>query len=131
MGEDIDVSADKGDNEDDAVGELLCPMVNISSEEHNRLCQPWKKSLMVNLLGKRISLTFLRSRSLKMWKPQGDIKLNTQLNLRTIIFLLVSMMIWKITYSFFVRAIRVCLFVSSLSLSLSLFKYIYIYRIRS
>lgn len=51
-----------------------CPSINISVEEAEEWCRPWRQALIVRLLGKRISLKTLQTRLEKDWSRKGPIK---------------------------------------------------------
>ncbi|KAJ1414250.1 Zinc finger, CCHC-type [Sesbania bispinosa] len=53
----------------------LCPTINISKAELTDACRPWRRSIMVKLLGKRLGMRFLRQRLLKMWQPEGSMEM--------------------------------------------------------
>ncbi|KAJ1393609.1 hypothetical protein SESBI_34793 [Sesbania bispinosa] len=50
--------------------ELLCPTVKLSKEDKKGVRFPWKRVVIVKLLGKRVSLRFMQGRLMKMWQPQ-------------------------------------------------------------
>ncbi|KAJ1390250.1 hypothetical protein SESBI_37612 [Sesbania bispinosa] len=58
------------DNEDP-----LCPIVHVSRKEFQRACKPWKSSVIVKLLGKRVGLRLLQLRLLKIWNHVGDMEI--------------------------------------------------------
>ncbi|KAJ1408029.1 hypothetical protein SESBI_23885 [Sesbania bispinosa] len=49
----------------------LCPTVKVSKAELKYPCQPWRKAILVKLLGKRLGMKFLRQRLIKLWQPEG------------------------------------------------------------
>ncbi|KAJ1443237.1 Zinc finger, CCHC-type [Sesbania bispinosa] len=60
------------DYEDDFVMfDPLCPVVSLSKEERKRICHPWKRAIIVKLLGRRISLRMLKNRLSKLWQPKS------------------------------------------------------------
>lgn len=46
-------------------------MIEISREKCKALCRPWRNSIIVKLLGKRIGLNMLRTRLSRLWQPSG------------------------------------------------------------
>ncbi|KAJ1382463.1 hypothetical protein SESBI_44240, partial [Sesbania bispinosa] len=50
---------------------ILCPTVKLTKSERIGACIPWKRALIVKLLGKRVSLKFLQGKLHKLWQPQG------------------------------------------------------------
>ncbi|KAJ1410697.1 hypothetical protein SESBI_21718 [Sesbania bispinosa] len=53
----------------------LCPIIKVSRVEIREACQRWKKAILVKLLGKKISMKFLRQCLLKMWQPSGSMEM--------------------------------------------------------
>ncbi|KAJ1389959.1 Ribonuclease H domain [Sesbania bispinosa] len=49
---------------------ILCPMVKLSKEERIGACIPWKRAIIIKLLGKRMSLKFLQGRLQRLWQPK-------------------------------------------------------------
>ncbi|CAL1360075.1 unnamed protein product [Linum trigynum] len=47
------------------------PELIVSDVLKSRLCSPWKKTLMVRLLGRKVSYTYLCSQLRWMWRPVG------------------------------------------------------------
>ncbi|KAJ1441395.1 Ribonuclease H-like superfamily [Sesbania bispinosa] len=54
--------------------ELLCPTVQLLKEEKRGVRIPWKRALIVKLLGKRVGLRFMQGRLMKLWQPQRRMK---------------------------------------------------------
>lgn len=60
---------------DDYIGEALkekqskvsWPIILISGEERSQLCNLWKRTLIINLLGKTVNFRFLQARLNKLW----------------------------------------------------------------
>ncbi|XP_020225311.1 uncharacterized protein LOC109807202 [Cajanus cajan] len=59
---------------DNLVGNPLCPSIKVTKDEIRRACQPWKRSVIVKLLGKKIGWTYLKSRLLKLSNPMGGVE---------------------------------------------------------
>ncbi|CAI0399505.1 unnamed protein product [Linum tenue] len=51
------------------------PALTISDSFKGRLCAPWQKTLVVRLLGLRISFNTLCSRLKSLWRPTGSIEI--------------------------------------------------------
>lgn len=52
-------------------GPSNCPLViNINGETKRIMYQPWRKSLIVKVLGKKVGYTFIHE---KMWRPNGEL----------------------------------------------------------
>ncbi|KAJ1428329.1 hypothetical protein SESBI_09060 [Sesbania bispinosa] len=49
---------------------ILCPSVKLSKSERLGVCIPWKRALIIKLLGKRVSLKSLQGRLHKLWQPK-------------------------------------------------------------
>ncbi|KAJ1392541.1 hypothetical protein SESBI_35774 [Sesbania bispinosa] len=49
---------------------ILCPSIKLSKSERIGACIPWKRALIIKLLGKRVSLKFLQGRLHKLWQPK-------------------------------------------------------------
>ncbi|KAJ1391938.1 hypothetical protein SESBI_36197 [Sesbania bispinosa] len=70
-----DCGNEEGHEEDSSpAGDPKCPIVKVTKEERKLACQPWKNSVIVKLLGKRIGLKFLTVRLLKLWNPMGEME---------------------------------------------------------
>ncbi|KAJ1379345.1 hypothetical protein SESBI_46977 [Sesbania bispinosa] len=52
----------------------LCPVVILSKEERKRICSPWKRVVIVKLLGRRISLRMLNVHLSKLWQPKSGME---------------------------------------------------------
>ncbi|XP_057426505.1 uncharacterized protein LOC130719928 [Lotus japonicus] len=50
------------------------PVVPISLEEYEQWCRPWKFTLVVKLLGKRIGFKWMNQRLHRLWAKEGDVK---------------------------------------------------------
>ncbi|KAJ1384001.1 hypothetical protein SESBI_42905 [Sesbania bispinosa] len=50
------------------------PEVQISYEEYENWCKPWKNTLIVKLLGRKLSLRFLSARLQSLWAIRGQVK---------------------------------------------------------
>ncbi|KAJ1441621.1 Zinc finger, CCHC-type [Sesbania bispinosa] len=59
----------------DFLGDPLCPVVKLTALEREAIRIPWKRSLLVKLLGKRIGLRFFHARLLKMWRSKGTMEM--------------------------------------------------------
>ncbi|KAJ1382730.1 hypothetical protein SESBI_43986 [Sesbania bispinosa] len=62
------------DNGDVSTEFIPKPEVSISHEEYENWCKPWKNTLIVKLLGRRISFRFLSTRLQSLWAKEGRIK---------------------------------------------------------
>lgn len=52
-----------------------CPTINVSKEDFEEWCSPWKKSLIVQVLGKKVSFRFLEAKLHQNWVKAGDIRI--------------------------------------------------------
>ncbi|KAF7842041.1 hypothetical protein G2W53_004339 [Senna tora] len=50
-----------------------CPKLEISQEEYEEWCKPWRMSLIVGLLGKRMGVNFMRQQLEKQWMSKGNL----------------------------------------------------------
>lgn len=48
----------------------MCPKVMITKDEFEKWCEPWKRSLIVKLLGKKVTLNFLKMHLEHLFKDQ-------------------------------------------------------------
>lgn len=70
--DDSDISDDEeGEAEDDPE----CPEIVLTKEEKARLRRPWKMSLIVKVLGRRVGYTYLLRRIQAMWRPKAKMDL--------------------------------------------------------
>lgn len=53
----------------------LCPSIHITAEERENLCRPWRKALIIKLLGRRIGYRILYGRIQKLWNLAGTFEL--------------------------------------------------------
>ncbi|KAJ1434399.1 hypothetical protein SESBI_05543 [Sesbania bispinosa] len=80
-GSEYELSSKEGESEEDEdssgeeeVEDRLCPVIKLSKEERHEACRPWRKALIVKLLGKRVGLRFLHLRLIKLWHPVGEME---------------------------------------------------------
>ncbi|XP_031131985.1 uncharacterized protein LOC116033376 [Ipomoea triloba] len=52
-----------------------CPRVIITKEEKARIRRPWRRSLIVRVLGRRVSYSYLLQRMKAMWRPEANMDL--------------------------------------------------------
>ncbi|KAJ1407541.1 hypothetical protein SESBI_24226 [Sesbania bispinosa] len=53
----------------------LCPIVKLSRMEKKCICIPWKRAIIVNLLGKKIGLRMLQTRLPKLWQTMSNMEI--------------------------------------------------------
>ncbi|KAJ1382331.1 hypothetical protein SESBI_44335 [Sesbania bispinosa] len=51
-----------------------CPVVKISRSERKQACDKWKNSVIIKVLGKRVSLKFLQLKLLQLWRLLGEME---------------------------------------------------------
>ncbi|KAJ1420510.1 hypothetical protein SESBI_14254 [Sesbania bispinosa] len=85
--EDDELSAQESDGEtnhsgdDDEEGVYvdrttpLCQKIHVPLKELQSACKPWKNSVIIKLLGKRVGLCFLQLGLEKIWNPLGDMEI--------------------------------------------------------
>ncbi|KAF7827154.1 reverse transcriptase [Senna tora] len=61
------------DEEIDEEEDPFCPRIEVSKEERKEWCKVWKRSLIVKVLGREVSLDFLRNRLLKLWNLKAQL----------------------------------------------------------
>ncbi|KAJ1436952.1 hypothetical protein SESBI_03787 [Sesbania bispinosa] len=59
----------------DFLGDPLCPVVRLTSEEKKYICSPWRRSILVKLLGKRMGLKYFHARLMKLWRPHAPMEI--------------------------------------------------------
>lgn len=52
-----------------------CPIIPVTKEEKERLRRPWRKTLIVKVLGRKVNYHYLRQRLQRMWKPEANFDL--------------------------------------------------------
>ncbi|XP_019178353.1 PREDICTED: uncharacterized protein LOC109173568 [Ipomoea nil] len=67
------------DSDDDVMNENLAkseyPVILVTKEEKERLRRPWRKSLIIKLLGRTVGYSFLLQKLQRMWKPEAPFEL--------------------------------------------------------
>ncbi|XVF15304.1 hypothetical protein REPUB_Repub09cG0139700 [Reevesia pubescens] len=53
----------------------LWPSLPISADEHKELCAPWRKMLIIKVLGKSVGFNFLWNRLKQIWRLEEDFSL--------------------------------------------------------
>ncbi|KAJ1386691.1 hypothetical protein SESBI_40616 [Sesbania bispinosa] len=69
MGEQEDEGVPRRQRSNKGEDDPLCPTIPVSQAELRVVCQPWRKAILVKLLGKKLGMRFLRQRLLKLWQP--------------------------------------------------------------
>lgn len=62
----------------------FCHVIEISSEEREKLCRPWRKAIIMKVLGRRVGYKTLAGRLSKIWNLTGNFEL---INLQNDFFL--------------------------------------------
>ncbi|XP_031097086.1 uncharacterized protein LOC116001342 [Ipomoea triloba] len=52
-----------------------CPIIRVSKEKKERLRRPWRRTLIIKLLGRKVGYSFLMNRLQRMWKPEASFDL--------------------------------------------------------
>ncbi|OMO65780.1 reverse transcriptase [Corchorus capsularis] len=73
--EDTDMGGNIWDCWDSEKERSKWPQLKVSKEEHESLCQPWKQTLIVKVLGKSVGYNFLLNRLRQIWNLQQDFSL--------------------------------------------------------
>ncbi|KAJ1425768.1 Ribonuclease H-like superfamily [Sesbania bispinosa] len=74
-GEDSSDNGNMFDEELLASWDPLCPIVKISREEKKGICIPWKRTVIIKLMGKRIGFRMLQNRLSKLWQPSSSMEI--------------------------------------------------------
>lgn len=72
-GYDVDDDDLEGEGEDDP----LCLTIRVTREDHLRMYKPWRKALLVKLLGMSIGYGYLSKRLKELWKPKHSLEIIT------------------------------------------------------
>lgn len=52
----------------------LCPVIPVTKKEIQEACKPWRKAIIIKLLGERVGLNFLTGRLARLWHPTGEME---------------------------------------------------------
>ncbi|KAG5219090.1 receptor protein [Salix suchowensis] len=63
------------DDDEEDCDEDDCPVIKLTAEEKKRIRAPWKQTLIIKLMGRRVGYMFLIQRLKYMWKLRGDFTL--------------------------------------------------------
>lgn len=63
------------DDEKDEVKSPDCPMIYLTKEEKAEFRRPWRQSLIIKVLGRRVGYTYLLNRIRSLWKPKALIEM--------------------------------------------------------
>lgn len=50
-----------------------CPTIKLSCWDKQRIRQPWRKTLIVKILGRKIGYSYLTKRLIQLWKHKGSV----------------------------------------------------------
>ncbi|XP_019173022.1 PREDICTED: uncharacterized protein LOC109168452 [Ipomoea nil] len=64
----VDVSNDEDDDP-------LCPTIQLTKEEVEAIRAPWRKALIIKVMGRKVGYTYLLKRLQTMWMPRGILEL--------------------------------------------------------
>ncbi|XP_019198912.1 PREDICTED: uncharacterized protein LOC109192673 [Ipomoea nil] len=68
-----DSSSDESEPEED--DDPLCPTIRLTKKEIAAIRAPWKKTLIIKVMGRKVGYAYLKRRLTSMWKPQGHMDL--------------------------------------------------------
>ncbi|XP_019160127.1 PREDICTED: uncharacterized protein LOC109156749 [Ipomoea nil] len=76
-GEDADDDPDDDPEEfmDDEDDDPLCPTIRLTKAEIEAIRAPWRKALIIKVMGRKVGYAYLLRRLNSMWKPQGRLDL--------------------------------------------------------
>lgn len=63
------------DSEDEGEDGELCPRVRLSAAEKVLFWKPWKSSIIVKVLGKRVGFSFLAAKLYEFWQKAWTVEL--------------------------------------------------------
>ncbi|XP_031131731.1 uncharacterized protein LOC116033116 [Ipomoea triloba] len=68
---------DSEEEEEDIVenDDPTCPTIRLSAKEKNRICEPWRQTLIIKVMGRRVGYAYLLRRLNTMWRPKGRMEL--------------------------------------------------------
>lgn len=66
-----ELSDDEMEDGETDLKKKLGPGVDINKERRIELCKPWRRSLVINVLGKEVGYRLLLNRIQKLWNPKG------------------------------------------------------------
>lgn len=70
------VSDDESDDKEKE-GDVDCPAITLTKEEKVRLRKPWRQSLIIKVLGKKVGYAYLLKRLNTIWHPKSRMELIT------------------------------------------------------
>lgn len=73
--EDVSTDFEDSQHEEEEMTDPLCPHINITYEERLNLYRPWRKAVIIKLLGRRTEYRFLYGRLAKLWNLGGNFEL--------------------------------------------------------
>jgi hypothetical protein len=66
------------DDEEVEKGDEECPLIKLSAEERKkkkRIREPWRQTLIIKVMGRKIGYIYLMERLQALWRIQGDLGL--------------------------------------------------------
>lgn len=63
------------DTMEEDIGDPNCPRIPVTKAEKERLRRPWRQSLILRVLGRKVSYSYLLQRLKTMWKPEANFDL--------------------------------------------------------
>ncbi|KAF7802078.1 Retrovirus-related Pol polyprotein LINE-1 [Senna tora] len=63
------------EDNDEEIWNEFCPRIKVLPEDKIEWCKPWRKSLIIRLIRKRVGIPFLRSRIERLWRLKGNLEL--------------------------------------------------------
>ncbi|KAJ1377585.1 Endonuclease/exonuclease/phosphatase superfamily [Sesbania bispinosa] len=57
------------------LGDPLCPVVRLTDEERIGITVPWRRSLIVKVLGRKMTLRYFQARLYKLWQPRARMEI--------------------------------------------------------
>lgn len=72
-----EMAYDDEKEEEDKESDTDCPVIKLTKEEKARLRKPWRQSLIIKVMGKRVGYAYLLRRLVTIWHPKSKIELIT------------------------------------------------------
>ncbi|XP_019198959.1 PREDICTED: uncharacterized protein LOC109192712 [Ipomoea nil] len=66
---------DGEDSDDEADDDPLCPTIRLTKEELEIIRAPWRRALIVKVMGRTVGYAYLLRRLNSIWKPKGSLDL--------------------------------------------------------
>lgn len=72
-----EMASDDEEEDEDMENDKECPLIRLTKEEKARLRRPWRQSLIIKVMGKKVGYTYLLRRLNTIWNPKSRMELIT------------------------------------------------------